>query len=67
MGLYESILKEYSRRAQYDYEKWSAVHTYEDKLKRKIEEVKNKIDSGELKDVKEISKALQNIIDSDNY
>ena len=55
----------YSRKAQADYDKWSTVHTYTGRVKDKIKEVKEKIDSGELKDIKEISKALQEIIDSD--
>lgn len=55
----------YSRKAQADYDKWSTVHTYTGRVKDRIKEVKEKIDSGELKDIKKISKALQEIIDSD--
>lgn len=60
----QDILNEvyYSRKAQADYDKWSAVHTYTNRIKDQIVEVKNKIDSGELSDIKEISKLLQEII-----
>ena len=63
----QDILNEvyYSRKAQADYDKWSAVNTYTDRIKDRIKEVKDKIDSGELVDPKEIAKTLQSIIDSD--
>lgn len=49
-------------RAQADYDKWSTVLSYKNKILGNIKEVVDKINSNELKDIDAISKELQDII-----
>ena len=62
-SLIEAIKLNEVSKAQAEYNKWSTILSYRDKIINDIIEVKNKIDSGELKDIDSISKGLQAIID----
>lgn len=65
-SLIEAIKLNEVSKAQADYMKWSTLLYYRDKIMEDIQKLKDKIDSGEIKDTKAISKELQTIMNR-NY